>query len=153
MPQCNSWIKVNEPPQPYCCYYGLAVKQELFGGCALHDCQTCCAIAGYKGLHYKKKSTIHLVGLGVDSKFHSKWVRFVSRSSLCEKWFRFKVHSIGRVIVSKYDVYRNNQSFKIFQGDSTSTLEFSDTSQTFSHLKSLDLKWCWVNVLRNMINM
>lgn len=50
VPQCNSWIKVNEPPQPYCCYYGLAVvKRELFGGCALHDCQTCFAGDGYRG--------------------------------------------------------------------------------------------------------
>lgn len=38
VPQFHSWIKVNEPPQPYCCYYGLAAV--LFGGCALHDCQT-----------------------------------------------------------------------------------------------------------------
>lgn len=37
VPQCNSKMKVNEPPQPYCCYYGLAVKQELFGGCGLQD--------------------------------------------------------------------------------------------------------------------
>lgn len=48
-------------------------RAELFGGCALHDCQTCCAIAGYTSLHCKEKKklfTIHLDarGLGVDSK-------------------------------------------------------------------------------------
>lgn len=35
VPQYNSWIKVNEPPQPSCCYYGLAVEHDsraFFGG-------------------------------------------------------------------------------------------------------------------------
>lgn len=63
-------------------------RAEPFGGCALHDCQTYCAIAGYilaqttleKYIHFF--FTIHLAarGLGVDTKDSTASKRVLSWS-------------------------------------------------------------------------
>lgn len=67
-------------------------------------------LLGIQAYTIKKKKSFHDTScrFGCGFKKIPQQVRFVSKSSLCENWFRFKVHSSGRVIVFKYDVYRNN---------------------------------------------
>lgn len=120
VPQCNSWIKVNEPPQPYCCYYGLAVvKQELSGGCALHDSQMCfcrCQIqrpAAINGLFHNTLSRLHS-GCGF-KRFHRKSDLSRKPEVIQVKPCSSAMHSLGGIVFARCSLFASLRSFGIFQ--------------------------------------